>query len=330
MICEFCGTEISNETQHMFVCNGCLSTYIVDNENNALIKYLVNDKFKSIYDRVKSSLLSLPSPEKEKTIQQLLSAYHNVPALWNMLGVIYRSQNRLKEAGDCYSEALKINPKYGQLYLNRAILKYNQNDYIGALDDGNKAMVYMSSSDDNYATLLGNYALFVGKNGDLTHAEELLQKAYEKGYGNCDAIKKMLGITIETKQQSNAGGLLGKLRGGINSIREDAAIKRAYRIEQEKRKPHIKRIEHERPLTEEEQATIDRLETEMNSKSLQSARNGKGFLDCMIDTQPYMEKISEIHQRAIWIEEITIPPEVDPSVPIHIDEEMIRKSVRKF
>jgi len=40
-------------------------------------------------------------------------------------------------------------------------------------------------------------------------------------------------------------------------------------------------------------------------------------------------KIEEIRNRAVWYEEVVIPPEIDPSVPIVIDEEAIRRSARK-
>lgn len=330
MVCECCGAKVGEEENGMCVCENCFSTYIMGDDGTVIAKYLVSDEFREIWNERKALFNKGSEQEKEALCKELLKKSHNNPALWNLLGVIYRGRNQLDEAEKCYREALMLNPKYGQLYLNIAILKYSKNDLDGAVEFAEKAMVYMSPNYDNYKVLLGNYALFVGKKGDMEKAEDYLNQAEASGYKNCDAIRESLGLKTIKEMSSSGGGFFSKLKGNINRAREDAAIRKAYKIEQEKRKPHVKKIKHERPLTPTEQAEIDMLEAQMNSEAGQRARAGAGLMDSMLVAQPYMLKISEIMERAIWYEEVTIPPEVDPSIPIVIDEDAIRRSVRKF
>ena len=89
--------------------------------------------------------------------------------------------------------------------------------------------------------------------------------------------------------------------------RQEAAIRAAYKKEEEKRKPTIKKIRHTRPLTPQEQQTIDSAEFRAWN-SLWSQKNN-------------------IERRAEWYETIELPPEVDPDTPIYVDEEAIRNSI---
>lgn len=331
MICECCGATINEKTFSMYSCNECFSTYIVDDSDRLLFKYIMPESFRATLAQVRGDILSSDERRKESATRKLLMECPDVPSLWNMLGVICRGRNNLQEAEKCYTMALRMNPKYGVVYMNRSILKYNLGDTDGAYEDAEKALIYIKAPDPNYGTLLGNYALFVGKKGDIDRAESLLDQATENGYKNSSVIRDMLGI----KKQSapigeTAKGLFGKLRSGLNSYREDAAVRKAYKAEEEKRKPHIKRIQHERPLTPEEQQTVDLLEAEMHSAIAKAGRDGMSFWEALAATNPIQMKIDEIKNRAIWFEEITIPPEIDPRTPIVIDEDAIRQSVRKL
>ena len=69
---------------------------------------------------------------------------------------------------------------------------------------------------------------------------------------------------------------------------------------------------------------------ERNAKIAQWSKEGVGFFEATFTRAlPYDAKIEEIRNRAVWYEEVVIPPEIDPSVPIVIDEEAIRRSARK-
>ena len=129
---------------------------------------------------------------------------------------------------------------------------------------------------------------------------------------------------------------------GDNMLKQkaDKAIAEAYHIEQEKRKPHIKRIPHQRPLTQEEMQTIDLLEMEaqrqgqiqlnrMNER-MNSKKKDDGFspfMNMVFTLSETDRKIKEIKKRAVWYEEVPVPPEIDPSTPIYVDEDAIRRQI---
>lgn len=128
--------------------------------------------------------------------------------------------------------------------------------------------------------------------------------------------------------KADVKGFFGKMKDGAIKGKQEAAIRKAYRIEEEKRKPHIKKIRHERALTPQEQQTIDMIKMERDAKIAEWSRQGVSFFEATFTRAlPYDNRIKEIEERCVWYEEIVIPPEVDPDVPIEIDEEAIRKSI---
>ena len=135
-------------------------------------------------------------------------------------------------------------------------------------------------------------------------------------------IKQSVDIHDNDRTNSNEEkNLFGKMK--------DAAIN-AYKAEQDKRKAHVKRIKHERPLTPQEQQAIDIITMERDAKIAEWSRQGVSLIEATLTrTIPYDNKIEEIRNRAIWYEDVVIPPEVDPSTPIVIDEQAIRERIRK-
>ena len=134
----------------------------------------------------------------------------------------------------------------------------------------------------------------------------------------------------EVNTKSNLSFFEG-LRESAIKTKEDLAIANAYKEEEEKRKSHVKKVKHERPLTAQEQQAIDLIELKRDEKIAEWAREGVGLVEATLTRAlPYDNKIEEIRNRAIWYEEVIIPPEIDPSVPIIIDEEAIRSRIRKY
>lgn len=326
MQCDYCGAEMNN-VGNMFVCDECFTTYILK-EDMIEKKYIVTEDFAKLYARNKAVFSSNNNDKKYEIVQRLLLLYSNSPALWNLLGVIYRGKNMLQDALNCYEKALNLNPDYTQVLVNSAIAYYSMNNLEKANKNMERAYDRMSPSEPNYSTMLGNYALILGKMGDLEQATKLINEAEARGYKNAHIVRRELNLANDKKENSGKG-FWGRLMDNAQNAREDAAVKKAYEIEVEKRKPHIKRVRRERALTLQEQHTIDMIEMERNQKIAEWSRQGVGFFEATFTRAlPYDQKIEEIRNRAIWYEEITIPPEVDPSVPIVIDEEAVRKSVR--
>lgn len=326
MKCDYCGSEM-HLNGNMYVCNDCFTTYIV--KKDAVVKkYVVPDEFAREYKKMSSIFTSNNSEKKFNAAQSLLQIYSNCPALWNLLGVLYREKNQIEDALKCYEKALNLNPDYTQIIVNTAISYYKLNDLEKANQKMEIAYAKMDASAPNYEVMLGNYALIVGKMGDKDKATKLINEAEARGYKNGAFVRKEVGIGAEQKESGK--GFFARLKENAQQAKEEAAVKRAYQEEVEKRKSHVKRIRHERELTPQEQQAIDMIEMERNAKIAQWSKEGVGFFEATFTrAMPYDMKIEEIRNRAVWYEDVVIPPEIDPSVPIVIDEEAIRRSVRK-
>ena len=106
--------------------------------------------------------------------------------------------------------------------------------------------------------------------------------------------------------------------------RQEAAIRAAYKEEEEKRKPKIKKIRHTRPLTPQEQQSIDMIKMEI--AKMESDYRNKRITNRSGINELWSQKF-QIEGRAEWYETIELPPEVDPDTPIYVDEEAIRNSI---
>lgn len=152
-------------------------------------------------------------------------------------------------------------------------------------------------------------------------AEEIPQPIIPAGTG--EAIRG----GVQSAQKS-LKGLWGGIKAEALKARQDAAVRAAYKQEEEKRKPRTEKIEHRRALSIVEQQTIDAAELEIKKLYQDYLANKMPLHEYWSRKAPYQSKINEIKNRAVWYETIEYPPEVDPSVPIEIDEEAIRNSIK--
>ena len=122
-------------------------------------------------------------------------------------------------------------------------------------------------------------------------------------------------------------GFWASWKENVIKCRQEAAVRAAYKKEEEKRKPHTKKIRHTRALTPQEQQSIDMIEMEI-AKLKVDYKSGRitekawssGHLSLCAQE-------GQIKSRTVWYETIEIPPEVDPNTPIYVDEEAIRNSI---
>jgi tetratricopeptide (TPR) repeat protein len=54
---------------------------------------------------------------------------------WKKEGNTFVSQKKYEKAIECYTNAIKINPKDHSFYSNRAICHYNLSDYLACIND---------------------------------------------------------------------------------------------------------------------------------------------------------------------------------------------------
>lgn len=134
----------------------------------------------------------------------------------------------------------------------------------------------------------------------------------------------------ETK---SSNGLLGGLKDAALKKKQDMAVAKAYKIEQEKRKPRIETIKHVRAFTPQEQMTIDQIDLEIDKiKTQRLADTLSGKQRPLFESELYAltTKRKEIEARCVTYEEIVHPPLVDPNEPIVIDEAAIRASIKSI
>lgn len=167
---------------------------------------------------------------------------------------------------------------------------------------------------------------------------DLLFAEYEKYKDNLSADKKAI---IEAEEKNESKGLgIGQLFRDLGDEglkrKADKAIENAYKEEQEKRKPHIQRIEHQNPISPIDQQTIALLEAEAEKYAAEQSKafaTGSGdqkaasFMSALQYGSSIDDKINAIKSKYIWYEDVTIPPEIDPSIPIHVDEDAIRRRI---
>lgn len=152
----------------------------------------------------------------------------------------------------------------------------------------------------------------------------------ERQKGQQEAGQAMQRIqTGQTQPSGQAGdgekkGFWADVKERAIKNRQEAAIRAAYKKEEEKRKPKIKKIRHTRAFTPEERQTLDMLNMEIIK--MESDYKNKRITDNSGVLRLLFQK-KAIESRAEWYETIELPPEVDPDTPIYVDEEGIRNSI---
>lgn len=224
---------------------------------------------------------------------------------------------------------LNIGKKFEEFYLSE--IKRNEQGAYYIFVKGNNLLLQMNNN------MLVQFVLKAGR-AEIVKGEILQQVSKVKQNDNTplkNSEPEPQQITSDVDRNSqkkvDVKGFWGKMKDEAIKKKQEAAIRRAYDMEEEKRKPHIKKIRHERALTPQEQQTIDMIKMERDAKIAEWSRQGVVFFEATFTRAlPYDNRIKEIEERCVWYEEVVIPPEVDPSVPIDIDEEAIRKSINSI
>jgi len=70
----------------------------------------------------------------------VINQYQTIPVAYNNRGNAFRNNNKIKEAFEDYSNAIKLNPDYSTAYFNRGSIYMNEQKDAAALSDFNKAI----------------------------------------------------------------------------------------------------------------------------------------------------------------------------------------------
>lgn len=123
--------------------------------------------------------------------------------LWNKLGRAYRSAGFLEKAVECYERVLALDRNDPWAYANLGAVRLVQEDYAAACEFYARAVQLLELADKlndrDYPTILANYALALGKNGDKRQAAKLLKEAEKRGYANGGYIRRQLKFSLFDK-----------------------------------------------------------------------------------------------------------------------------------
>ena len=147
-------------------------------------------------------------------IKALNKDYPNVPLLFNILGVCYKSLGQLQEASQAFLNAIKIKSDYTEAHFNLGLI-YQQ---LNKLDNAVKAYKSVISLTPNYPSAHNNLGIIYLEKSQLDSAVEHFEWALAYKYDFAEAYNN-LGATLQKQ---------GKLDLSFNNFKQAIAIKPEY------------------------------------------------------------------------------------------------------
>jgi Tfp pilus assembly protein PilF len=197
--CSSCGSNSLKRVQRgVYLCDYCGSKFFVDDDNRIESAEVADAKLISIFEEAaKHDLKDEFSAELQVLTKGLDLAPQNYK-LMIKLGRVYRRLGFAQEALKYYEKAKTLNPRDPTIYTNLGTLYLTREMCTEAKPYYEKAMAMieadpLSVTPDDAAVTYGNYALCVGKMGDLREARKYLSLAKQKGYSK-DSIKHICDV----------------------------------------------------------------------------------------------------------------------------------------
>ena len=147
-------------------------------------------------------------------IKALDKDFPNVPLLFNILGVCYKSLGQLQEASQAFLNAIKIKSDYTEAHFNLGLI-YQQ---LNKLDSAVKAYKSVISLTPNYPSAHNNLGIIYLEKSQLDSAAEHFEWALAYKYDFAEAYNN-LGATLQKQ---------GKLDLSFNNFKQAIAIKPEY------------------------------------------------------------------------------------------------------
>jgi Flp pilus assembly protein TadD len=147
-------------------------------------------------------------------IKALDKDFPNVPLLFNILGVCYKSLGQLQEASQAFLNAIKIKSDYTEAHFNLGLI-YQQ---LNKLDSAVKAYKSVISLTPNYPSAHNNLGIIYLEKSQLDNAVEHFEWALAYKYDFAEAYNN-LGVTLQKQ---------GKLDLSFNNFKQAIAIKQEY------------------------------------------------------------------------------------------------------
>ena len=126
----------------------------------------------------------------KQLIKKAISINPDIPAYYNNLGEIYRSERQYQNAISNYQQAITLNQNYAQAYNNLGCVLVEVDKVEDAVDSFNMAI---SSSGNNYADAYSNLGNVLADQGKLNDALSSYNKAIKVNSRHKDAFNKKKG-----------------------------------------------------------------------------------------------------------------------------------------
>ena len=110
------------------------------------------------------------------------------------IGRCYRNIGLLDNAIESYKKAIEIDPSFGVAYTNLGLAYFQNEQWLDAIAQYKIGLSLYDVKTDEYWMAYANYAIVIGKLGDLERAERMIAEAEQYGYKNGDACRIVLGI----------------------------------------------------------------------------------------------------------------------------------------
>ena len=233
--CEKCGSKHIIHIDNMEICDDCLSTIVYDDGGSVLSKHKTTDAFVKYYNSVKASI-GTNSSLSEEVCKKLVSMALDIPTVLNMYGICLVNKGDYGLSIKYFKKAIDINPSYGSAYCNIARAYYSDGDYLGMLQNLERAKKYIFPEDTRYGDFLGEYACALAVNGKIKNAENVLESAEMNGFRVGDKVRDL----IYKNEKTNAS--INSTSNDSNSFvsTENASVTNETEVDKlEEKKPRI-------------------------------------------------------------------------------------------
>lgn len=192
--CTVCGSNDLRPAQRgVMRCAHCGSIFRVDENHRLLSAEEIDAQLTSILIRAEEYADKNDHKNELATLSSAINLAPDNPTLMNRLGRAYRRLGFFNKAIEYYKKVIALNPDEPTAYSNIGTAYLSMDQYADAQPYFEKAIELiqnnpMSATKSDQAAIWGQYAMCIGKLGDLKRAKECLEKARKMHYSE-ESIK---------------------------------------------------------------------------------------------------------------------------------------------
>ncbi len=203
-VCAACGSgNLRRIAKGEYLCEHCGSRFYTEEPDDVMSPEEKQAKLLVLFSEANSHAGKGDYQEELRTLSKGLELLPQDCTLLLKLGRACSRLGLIQEALEYYRQAEQANPDDPIVYVNQAVIYLNQDMPAEARPLLEKALAMidadpLSASAGDVAVTCGNYALCIGKLGDLAGARKYLRMAKAKGYSSSsvDYVCRTLKIRI--------------------------------------------------------------------------------------------------------------------------------------